>query len=178
MKSEKVYVEFLVLKAQAGEQSAWDALLPLVQVKIKAFVRKFMGDSAGADDCIQETLLSVFSKLRQLKNLKLFHTWIYRIAYSKCMDFGRKQIPGSEVDDLRAEDMSAYDQEIDVKSAIVKLPEEQQVIIYLFYYEGFNVTEIASVLSKPAGTIKYLLFTARESLKQRLTTQPEQESNL
>ncbi len=173
MKSEKVYIEYLLLKAQVGDQQAGEDLIALIQVKVKAFVLKFLGGSSAVDDCVQEILLKVYRKMNQLKAVKAFHTWVYRIAYSTCMDQLRSQ--SDAVDDATepSADLSEYEQQLDIKAAIAKLTEEQQVIIYLFYYEGFNVAEVAEILAKPAGTIKYLLFNARDQIKSNL----QQESN-
>ncbi len=173
MKSEKVYIEYLLLQAQLGDQHAGDDLLALLQVKIKAFVLKFLGGSAAVDDCVQESLLKIHRKFKQLRAVKAVHTWVYRIAYSTCMDHLRSQPATAELVEEPSADMSAYEQQLDVKAAIAALTEEQQVIIYLFYYEGFTVAEMAEILAKPAGTIKYLLFNARDQIKLNL----QQESN-
>ncbi len=173
MKSEKVYIEYLLLQAQQGDQHAGEDLLILLQVKIKAFVLKFLGGSSAVDDCVQESLLKVHHKLKHLRAVKAVHTWIYRIAYSTCMDQLRSQPKAPEPVEEPNADLSAYEQQLDVNIAIATLNEEQQVIIYLFYYEGFTVAEMAEILAKPAGTVKYLLFTARDQIKQKL----QQESN-
>ncbi len=182
MKSEKVYIEYLVLKVQAGEKlpaegQVGDELFAMLQAKVKAFVLKILCDRSGVDDCIQTTLLQVFNKLGQLKNPKAFHTWLYRVAYSCCMDYCRKN--NTEVDNAPevAAATSDVDQQLDVKTAIAQLPETLQVIIFLFYYEGFTVVQMADILKQPAGTIKYQLFEARQALKKQLVTTNEHINN-
>jgi len=90
------------------------------------------------------------------------------------MDHLRTQAKASSEPPDEVADGTDLDQQMDVKSAIAALPEEQQMIIYLFYYEGFTVTEVAQVMDKPAGTIKYLLFAARDQIKLKLQ---HEESN-
>lgn len=174
MKSEKVYIEYLLLKAQQGDQQAADDLLAVLQSKIRAFVLKILGASAALDDCVQESLLKVHRKLKQLKAVKAVHTWVYRIVYSTCMDHLRALDNHGEVPDVGCEPVLLLDQQLDVKAAIAQLPEEQQAIIHMFYYEGFTVTEVAQIMEKPAGTVKYLLFAARDQIKSSLTIRGNQ----
>jgi len=177
MKTEKIYIELLVLKIQTGDSQAWDDLLTITQVKVRAFAIKLLGQPSAVDDCIQETLLAIFKKINQLKDVKSFHTWLYQITYSKCMDYCRKNPKTEDMALSESADMTAYEQIIDIKSAIAALPESHQVIIFLFYYEGFTVAEMAEVLQKPVGTIKYQLFSARDHLKNQLTITNESEKN-
>ncbi len=173
MKSEKIYLEYLLLKIQAGErlsteQQLGDELFATLESKVRAFVLKILGPSDAVDDCVQTILLRVFSKLGQLRQVKAFHTWLYRVAYSCCMDHCRKQVPAG-AESTATGDLSNFEQVLDVKTAIAQLPEQQQVIVFLFYYEGFTVAEMATILKQPPGTIKYALFVARDRLKQQLT---------
>lgn len=175
MKSEKIYIEYLVLKAQAGEKlpaelQVGDELFAVLQHKVKAFVLKIVGNQGAVDDCVQSTLLQVFTKIGQLKQVKAVHTWLFRIAYSSCMDQCRKHQPLADESHELAGEATAVEHQIDVKAAIAKLSKSQQVIIFLFYYEGFTVAEMSQILNQPAGTIKYQLFVAREHIRQQLTT--------
>ncbi len=178
MKSEKVYIEYLVLKVQAGEKlpaenRVGDELFSLLQTKVKAFVLKILGGRSGADDCIQATLLQVFNKLGQLKNPKAFHTWLYRVAYSSCMDHCRQNNSRLDTEVELVAATSNVDQQLDVKTAIAQLAEPLQVIVFLFYYEGFTVAQMADILKQPPGTIKYQLFEARQALKEKLAVNNE-----
>ena len=182
MKSEKIYIEYLVLKAQAGEklpaeQQVGDQLFATLEPKIKAFVLKILGSHQAVEDCVQNTLLQVLGKLNQLKHVKAVHTWLFRIAYSSCMDHCRNQRlqTGDEAEGVA--DLSGLDQQMDVKTAIAHLPKAHQAIIFLFYYEGFTVAEMATILNQPAGTIKYQLFVARDHIKQQLIQTNQPESN-
>lgn len=171
MKPEKVYVEYLLLKIRTGEPGAWDQLLPIVQVKIRAMVGKTLGYSSGVDDCVQEAMLAIYRQVKRLKSVKAFHTWMYRISYSKCMDFIRKQSPNHDFWEPSDDGMAVVDDQLDVQSAMAALNERDQTIIYLFYAEGFKVSEIAAIMDQPDGTIKYHLFQARAVLKQQLEDQ-------
>ncbi len=163
------------MKAQAGDQQALEALLPLVHVKLKAFVNKLLRGADAVDDCVQEAMLKVFTKLSQLKEVKAFHTWVYRIAHSRCQDHWHKLKPEVDFHESDFSNEEALDQAMDVKQALLGLSDDHQVIIYLFYFEGFQVAEIAKIIDVPPGTVKFRLFTARERIKQQLQSESDHE---
>ena len=56
----------------------------------------------------------------------------------------------------------------DLMGAILRLPDRYKTAIYLYYYEGYSVNEIARMLHKPSNTIKTRLARARKLLKKEL----------
>ena len=52
--------------------------------------------------------------------------------------------------------------------AILRLPDRYKTAIYLYYYEGYSVDEVARMLHKPSNTIKTRLARARKLLKKEL----------
>ena len=59
-------------------------------------------------------------------------------------------------------------EENNVFGVVCDLPKNYKTVIYLMYYEGYKVKEIAKLMKKREGTIKTWLFRAREILKQNL----------
>ncbi len=170
MKSEKVYLEYLLLKLQAGDD-VMDTVVRILASKVKAFTFKIMGDHEAVEDCAQDALLQVMQHIKRIKSVPAVHTWVYKVTHSACMNHLRKNRQHESDDALLV--MASAEQglngDLDVKTAIKRLSQMHQMIVYLFYYEGFNIKEIADVVSKPAGTIKYELFEARGAIKAFLT---------
>jgi RNA polymerase sigma-70 factor (ECF subfamily) len=52
-----------------------------------------------------------------------------------------------------------------VYTAIKDLPQDQQVVLRLFYLEEYSLKEISEIVNKSAGTVKSRLYHAREKLK-------------
>ena len=52
--------------------------------------------------------------------------------------------------------------------AVQSLPEKYRTVIYLYYYEGYAVKEIAQVLGKKENTVKSLLKRGREQLRKEI----------
>ena len=59
-------------------------------------------------------------------------------------------------------------EESDVYSVVCELPQNYRTVIYLFYYEGYKVEEIAKLMTTTSGTIKTWLYRARDILKTKL----------
>lgn len=167
---EKVYIEYLILKSQE-DHSYLDELLKIIQPKIIKFCHSAMSDQNLAKDATQESLLTIFTQLNKLKDHRKFHAWIYQISLNKCKDIFRRSKPHLNQQFFEDEESKILspnqnnDLKIDLISTINTLPKLQQIVIRFFYYEGFQVNEISIILNKPAGTIKSLLFQARESIK-------------
>jgi RNA polymerase sigma-70 factor, ECF subfamily len=68
----------LVLRAQAGDREAFDALLTAVQGPLCRYVVSLTGDAHLAEDVLQETFLLVWRKLAWLDEPGLFRAWAYR----------------------------------------------------------------------------------------------------
>ena len=153
MKTEKVYIEYLLLQAQAGDSSALNQLLQIIRNKMMAFAKRQMTVNADADDCVQEAMVVICQQLKNLQNHHAFHGWMYKVLHSKCLDSWRKNnrhaadsIGVQDFIDDSIEDQS-IDQQIDVKRAMQMLGPEFQTVVYLFYFEGSKETLFYSLFT-------------------------------
>lgn len=56
----------------------------------------------------------------------------------------------------------------DVLDEVLALPQKYRIVIYLYYYEGYQSDEIATILRKNPKTIRTQLARARSILKTKL----------
>jgi RNA polymerase sigma-70 factor (ECF subfamily) len=54
----------------------------------------------------------------------------------------------------------------DVREILCRLPACSQVVLNLYYLEGFGLAEMAEILGIPAGTVKSRLHTARSEFRK------------
>jgi RNA polymerase sigma-70 factor (ECF subfamily) len=57
---------------------------------------------------------------------------------------------------------------IEIRQAILSLPEDQQRALVLRYYSGMTVPQIAEVMECPEGTVKSRLFHGLRRIRQRI----------
>ena len=131
------------------------------------YVRK----KEDAEDICQ----NVFEKL--LKYEKTFDTHehekacIIRITMNQCKDYvksawNKHRCDMPETMEIPMEDSNGKS---DILELIRELKIEYRDVIYLYYYEGYSVEEIANLLHKKKGTIKTWLSRGREQLGKMIT---------
>lgn len=166
----------LVIEYQSGKQ---EALPILVKSYHKSFCEKaywLVKDADVAKDIAQESWSVIIKNLPNLKKPESFGGWALRIVYSKSLDWLKNNSRRKKVmqDYKIDQDISGYEEndndqiKRDLLMSIKKLPENQQVVIRLFYVEAYSLKEIGDILDISAGTVKSRLFHAREKLKQTL----------
>jgi RNA polymerase sigma-70 factor (ECF subfamily) len=135
---------------------------------------------ADCDDAAAETFAMAYRALPKFRAESQLSTWLYRIAYRTAVKV-RKRYPKkpstAELAELAADQhagivSAAVEQEetaAAVWHAVSELDPEQAAAVEFFYRRGMAVDEVARVMEKPVGTVKTLLFRARERLRHLLT---------
>ena len=80
----------------------------------------------------------------------------------------KKSAWNTKVTNLTEEIPFETKEESNIFSIVAELPQNYRTVIYLSYYEGYKVKEIAEIMKKREGTIKTWLFRAREILKTKI----------
>ena len=128
----------------------------------------YVKNESDAMDIVQEAAYKAIYKSDTLKNEKYIGAWICRIVINEAYNILRKKqkedYPSLEMD-LSQED--CYE-DLDLLQAIRKLKEEEQTVIYLRYYEGKQLDEIAEITQEKLSTVKSRLYWAMNKLKLAL----------
>ena len=124
-----------------------------------------------AEDIVQETWIVAIEKLESFKEQSTFKTWLTGILLNKYREHSRRHqdLASLEVASSRQTNGSRPDLSIDMKDAILKLPQGYREILTLHDIEGFKHKEIAAILEINEGTSKSQLFQARKSMRSLLS---------
>jgi RNA polymerase sigma-70 factor (ECF subfamily) len=173
--------EELLVRHLASEAGAFEALVGRYADDLFSFFQRFVGDSAAADDLVQETFLQVYLSAASFDPARSFKPWLYTVAANKARDYMRARArrpaqsldtvgrdldqpsPASlvEADAARAgEELSADEQKRQVRALIDEMPEHLRLILILGYYQKLPYAEIAEILEIPVGTVKSRLHAA------------------
>lgn len=144
-----------------------------------------------AEDLHQETLLRAYRALGTYRGQAPFEAWLARIAVNVAHDFHRSAwrrrvtlfdllptAPGERVESIET---AAERRELQrrVRRAVAALPEGQRVPIWLHYFEGFSLVEIARLEQVPEGTLRSRLRAGLRRLGQSLADLlPEPEADV
>ena len=138
--------------------------------------------AADRDDAAAETFAIAYRGLEHFRGDAELTTWLYRIAYRTAIKVRRRYTArgtggaggvegaeGMEREDVKGigpgEMAEVHEGQAAVWAAVGKLEVEQAAVVEMFYRRGMGVEEVAKVLEKPVGTVKTLLFRARERLR-------------
>ena len=103
--------------------------------------------------------------------------WIIRVTINACRDllksfFHSRTVP---LDSLIEKPGEIPEDHREILEAVLSLPAKYKDAVYLYYFEGYSASEIASILKKNVNTVYTLLNRARHLLKNRLEEVPDIE---
>ena len=132
-----------------------------------------------ADDLVQATCVRALERASQYATGSRMDRWLFSILHSIWINEVRaQQIRRGQgfvdVDELVGEENSdAPIWSNDVMKRVNRLPEAQRNTVFLVYVEELSYREAAEVLNVPVGTVMSRLSTARLTLAQDNSLQPE-----
>ncbi len=171
----------LVLKATDVEaplreqHDAFGRLVENFQDMAYACAYAVLGDFRLAEDAAQEAFLTAWRNLAQLRQPEAFPGWFKRIVLTECNRLRRgKHLPtipfddgliihSSEVDTQTAIEKNEI--KMVVSAAIKKLPENERIVVALFYIREISQSDISRFLEVPTTTVAKRLYSARVRLK-------------
>ena len=166
-----MFIFSAVLNAEQGQKTAYkaDAAVAFESYSDLVFRLAFLrtGNMPDADDIMSDVFLRLVKTTHKIKSEEHLKAWLIR-ATINCSNtfFKRKkrinQVRITEVDAVYEMDESS------VLPAVLELPIHQKTVIYMLYFEGYSVQEIAKLCSVAVGTVKSRLSRARENLKSTL----------
>lgn len=168
----------LVERVRRGDQQAFLALYDRHAARVHALTLHILGDPMLAEEATQDTFMKLWSRARlYLSERGSFTVWLLTIARRTALDRlrleGRRPLlsDSRDPDDVwpKIRDESQDPDEARWKSlyfAVHSLPEQQQVVIELAYYQGLSQSEIAAELGWPLGTVKTRLRAAMLALRR------------
>jgi RNA polymerase sigma-70 factor, ECF subfamily len=86
----------LLLRAQAGDEGAWDDLVELYRPLIVGWLHRQSIHCADRDDLVQEILMAVVQGLAKFQHsgrLGAFRAWLKTIARNYCYDYWKSSAP-------------------------------------------------------------------------------------
>ena len=176
---------------QAGDKTAFDALVLRHKDKLYNLCYWFLGDRQEANDSAQDVFIKVFRSLKKFRFESTFSTWLYRIAANTCKNrlkssdfrYQKKRVrfdnPGEaedgqyawEIHDKTPSPMVELEKKermMLIQKAIASLPTDQRTVVVLRDIEGLSYEEVANIAGLNFGTVKSRLSRARQQLRKKL----------
>ena len=125
------------------------------------------GTIENAEDIFQEVFVKFSEKLPKFKSEEHEKAWFIRVTINLTKNL-KQSAWNKKVVTLNENVIFENEEQSNVFSIVCDLPQNYRTVIYLLYYEGYKVKEIAKLMNKNEGTIKTWLFRARNMLKDKL----------
>ena len=168
------------LKSETHKNQAFKALLTLYKERLYWHIRNIVKSHDDADDVLQNTFIKIFKNINGFNGDSKLYSWMYRIATNESITFlnnkaKQLQISNEEVQQLAitnlASDVYFEGDEIQLKlqKAIATLPEKQQLVFNMKYFENIKYSDMSEILETSEGALKASYHLAVKKIESYLT---------
>lgn len=122
-----------------------------------------------AEDATQNVFRKVMEQDKPFRDPEHEKAWLIVTARNECRDqlkhWWRRN---RESETALLQVSSRQPEDNGLKELIWELPEQDRLVLYLYYYQGYTAQEIAELLGKNPSTVRTWLVRARKKLKLRM----------
>ncbi|MBF4561599.1 RNA polymerase sigma factor [Microbacterium sp. VKM Ac-2870] len=173
-----MHVEDGILAARAadGDERAFAVLVRRHSGYLIGFATRLLSSRADADDCVQESLITAWRRLPELREPERVRAWLSTIVARKATDRLRSVRPLTPIEDAEPEAVGLTPDESAVASSqldmlrrvLDELPAEQRAVWLLREVSGYGYDEIARELGVSANAVRGRLSRARATIYDRM----------
>ena len=172
-KNDQLYIT----KVINGDTNAFGFLVDSYKGMVFSLAFKMIKNREEAEEVSQDTFIKAYKNLSKFKGDSKFSTWLYRIAYHACLDCIKKSKQhhhSFEINEITFNQIKSVENVLEgierkeraeiMNDCLLKLPEEERSIIWMFYYDELSLKEIIEVTQLSEANIKVKLHRARKKL--------------
>lgn len=167
------------LQDPQSRNEAFRELLHLYQERLYWQIRNIVKNHEDADDVLQNTFIKIFRNIEKFKGESQLFSWMYRIATNESITFLNKRakklhITSEElqqqiIDNLETDVYFEGDKiQLKLQKAIATLPEKQQQVFNMKYFEELKYKEISDILGTSEGALKASYHIATKKIEEYL----------
>lgn len=163
----------LMAQVAAGDEQAFASLYDAYADRIYRYALVRCRSSDIAEEAVQETLLVAWRGAAGFRGESSLATWLFGVCHHCLSHLLRIVRPepladaaaGDEHDERLATDpWPNQENRLSLTEALARLDEGQRTVVFLVYYQGLRLEEVAQIVGVPEGTVKSRLHTARRKL--------------
>jgi RNA polymerase sigma-70 factor (ECF subfamily) len=183
-----------IARLKRGDISGLEPLVRLYQLRAVRAVFGIVRDRQTAEDIVQAAFVRVFERIGQFDPGRPFGPWFFRSVINdalKALGYSARQV---SIEGEFEGDEAIWRQHVldpppslleliersntrqEIWEALDQLTPPQRAVVVMRYYLDLDMAEITQQIHRPTGTVKWLLYTARERLRGILKMQrPQRE---
>ncbi|MCW4467812.1 sigma-70 family RNA polymerase sigma factor [Flavobacterium sp. MFBS3-15] len=179
MQDEKAFIaELLNPKTQ---NAAFRQLVSQYSRPLYSHIRNIVLDHDDTDDVLQNTFIKVFRNLESFKGESKLFSWIYRIATNEAITFigsktkknniSNEELQQKAINNLQADEYFEGDAlQVKLQQAVATLPEKQQLVFKMKYFEDLKYDDISEILGTSVGALKASYHHAVKKIEDYINT--------
>jgi RNA polymerase sigma-70 factor (ECF subfamily) len=155
---------------------AFKELLNRYKEKLYWHIRHIVKSHDDTDDVLQNTFIKVYKNIDNFKGDSKLYTWLYRIATNESITFINKNAKRLQITNQEAQELAISNLESDVyfegdaiqlklQKAIATLPEKQQLVFNMKYFQELKYKEMSVILETSEGALKASYHIAAKKIE-------------
>jgi len=177
----------LLTEAARGDAGAFGEIVRRYRHLVYAAALQIAGEPAAAQDVAQDTFISAFASLKDLRSMESFPPWLRKIARNKALVWRKEQNRLAPLEDAgvlrapaEASEMETEDEreEVDafraeVRKVVYSLSDALRFPLLLCYLDGVPTAEAARFLGITEGALRKRLHDGKKKLQERIVRMAE-----
>lgn len=167
------------LKDSSTRDEAFRELLGQYKERLYWHLRNMVKDHNDTDDILQNTFIKVYRNIDKFKGESKLYSWMYRIATNEAITFLNKksrslQLSSDElqnklIDNIESDVYFEGDEiQLKLQRAIASLPQKQQQVFNMKYFQELKYREMADILDTSEGALKASYHIAAKKIEEYL----------
>lgn len=167
----------LRLRTENTKEQAFKELLSLYKERLYWHIRKIVISHDDADDVLQNTFIKVYKNIHNFKGDSKLFSWMYRIATNESITYINKRAKERDisVDEYHQEAVTSLADDhyfsgdyiqLVLQKAIATLPQKQQIVFNMKYFEALKYDQISEILDTSVGALKASYHHATKKIEE------------
>lgn len=167
------------LQSNKDKDAAFKELVTLYKERLYWHIRNIVKSHDDADDALQNTFIKVYRNINGFKGDSKLYSWLYRIATNEAITLINKNAKRLQITNQEAQDLAINNLESDVyfegsdiqlklQQAIATLPEKQQLVFNMKYFQDLKYKEMSQILDTSEGALKASYHLASKKIEAYL----------
>ena len=168
------------LKSNNTKEQAFRELVNLYKERLYWHIRNIVKSHDDTDDVLQNTFIKIYKNIHNFKGDSKLFSWMYRIATNESISFvnkkaNRLKITNEEIQQLAINNLTADvyfegdDIQLKLQKAIATLPDKQQLVFNMKYFQELKYREMSEILDTSEGALKASYHIAVKKIEAYLT---------
>ena len=165
------------LQQTSTKEKAFKQLVNKYKERLYWHIRKIVLVHDDTDDVLQNTFIKIYKNIDNFKNESKLFSWMYRIATNESITYINKRAKERDisVDEYHQEAVTSLADDhyfsgdyiqLVLQKAIATLPQKQQIVFNMKYFEALKYDQISEILDTSVGALKASYHHATKKIEE------------